>query len=593
MASIFASAQPKRVEPVGRSNGVVEFVGGCIVDSSLQLKGVEYNSAAGLLSIVVDDSGHVFKKIISGGSGGGADAREIQLQKTSTFIQWRYVGDIAWNNLVSLAEITGPAGSAGANGSNGTNGKDVEIRNSGTAIEWRLVGTTTWNNIVSLSAITGPQGVAGSQGSPGTNGTNGTNGKNVELQKTASFVQWRLVGDVTWNNLVALSELTGPQGATGPTGATGVGVPTGGTTGQILAKSSNTDFATQWINAPTGGGGGTTYTFNPPFSETGGVVSFDYASATAASSIAKGLLTAADWNTFNSKQNQLNGTGFVKVSGTVVSYDNSTYYLASNPNNYISTAGEVDGTVSSLIKNIPISADATTNKYLNWNGSAYVRKQMLASEISGLATVATSGAYNDLTGKPSLFSGDYNDLTNKPTIPAQFNPIAGTNVSISGTYPNITFNATGGGGGGGTDISSWPYFKATLGAVTFDHSTFYKIPFSTVVSDNASGWNSSTFKYTIPAGQSGEYAVIVSYKLADNMPGGMSYGVFYGTDGTNGDFTWGMTVSNSVSTDQRNTIRVVSSTNYVAGDQIFATAYIDHGSGKSVSSATIIIYRIR
>jgi hypothetical protein len=35
------------------------------------------------------------------------------------------------------------------------------------------------------------------------------------------------------------------------------------------------------------------------------------------------------------KQAQLNGTGFVKVSGTTVSYDNSTYYLASNPNGYI------------------------------------------------------------------------------------------------------------------------------------------------------------------------------------------------------------------------------------------------------------------
>jgi hypothetical protein len=35
-----------------------------------------------------------------------------------------------------------------------------------------------------------------------------------------------------------------------------------------------------------------------------------------------------------------------------------------------------------------------------------------------------------------------------PTVPAQFNPIAGTNVTLSGTYPNITFNAAGGGGGG-------------------------------------------------------------------------------------------------------------------------------------------------
>lgn len=33
-----------------------------------------------------------------------------------------------------------------------------------------------------------------------------------------------------------------------------------------------------------------------------------------------------------------------------------------------------------------------------------------------LATVATTGSYNDLTNKPTLFSGNYNDLTNKPNL---------------------------------------------------------------------------------------------------------------------------------------------------------------------------------
>lgn len=40
----------------------------------------------------------------------------------------------------------------------------------------------------------------------------------------------------------------------------------------------------------------------------------------------------------------------------------------------------------------------------------------------------------------------YNSGTSKwnnATIPAQFNPIAGANVTLSGTYPNITFTATG------------------------------------------------------------------------------------------------------------------------------------------------------
>ena len=35
-------------------------------------------------------------------------------------------------------------------------------------------------------------------------------------------------------------------------------MPTGGTAGQHLAKIDGTDYNTQWVNAPTGGGGGTT-----------------------------------------------------------------------------------------------------------------------------------------------------------------------------------------------------------------------------------------------------------------------------------------------------------------------------------------------
>lgn len=51
--------------------------------------------------------------------------------------------------------------------------------------------------------------------------------------------------------------LAGPQGPTGPTGPkgsygpTGPGVPSGGTTGQVLSKLSNTNFDTGWTIAPT------------------------------------------------------------------------------------------------------------------------------------------------------------------------------------------------------------------------------------------------------------------------------------------------------------------------------------------------------
>lgn len=47
------------------------------------------------------------------------------------------------------------------------------------------------------------------------------------------------------------------------------------------------------------------------------------------------------------------------------------------------------------------------------------------SKVDGLATVATSGDYADLTGKPTLFSGSYADLSGKPTL-------------FSGSYADLT-----------------------------------------------------------------------------------------------------------------------------------------------------------
>lgn len=53
-----------------------------------------------------------------------------------------------------------------------------------------------------------------------------------------------------------------------------------------------------------------------------------------------GALSGTDWSTFNSKQQALNGTGFVKISGTTISYDNSTYLTtAAAASTYLPLAG--------------------------------------------------------------------------------------------------------------------------------------------------------------------------------------------------------------------------------------------------------------
>lgn len=69
---------------------------------------------------------------------------------------------------------------------------------------------------------TGPEGPQGPQGEPGPQGPQGDTGP---------------------------AGPTGPTGATGPAGADGVGVPAGGSAGQVLSKASGTDYDTEWVDA--------------------------------------------------------------------------------------------------------------------------------------------------------------------------------------------------------------------------------------------------------------------------------------------------------------------------------------------------------
>lgn len=52
----------------------------------------------------------------------GDDGREVQFQTSQTHIQWRYVGDQAWQDLVALSTLKGPQGPEGPAGSDGQDG---------------------------------------------------------------------------------------------------------------------------------------------------------------------------------------------------------------------------------------------------------------------------------------------------------------------------------------------------------------------------------------------------------------------------------------------------------------------------------------
>jgi hypothetical protein len=96
----------------------------------------------------------------------------------------------------------------------------------------------------------------------------------------------------------------------------------------------------------------------------------------------------------NSKQPQLSGTGFVKASGTTISYDNSTYYLASNPNGYTSNTG----TVTSVATGLGLSGGTitTSGTLLVDTASASILSRQRAANT--YATTSSLSGYLPLTG---------------------------------------------------------------------------------------------------------------------------------------------------------------------------------------------------
>lgn len=76
-----------------------------------------------------------------------------------------------WENVGTIQGPTGPAGPPGQDG------REVELRLEGTHVQWRYLADGTWMNLVELADITGPQGPAGEQGEQGPAGPQGPQGE--------------------------------------------------------------------------------------------------------------------------------------------------------------------------------------------------------------------------------------------------------------------------------------------------------------------------------------------------------------------------------------------------------------------------------
>ena len=106
---------------------------------------------------------------INGTNGvNGKDGKNIEIQKDDLYIRWRYAGG-EWQNLVALADISGPAGQ---------NGKTPEFRVNEAMLQWRYVGDEVWLNLYDLSTLKGRDGEAGQDGASGKDGNTPVIGEN-------------------------------------------------------------------------------------------------------------------------------------------------------------------------------------------------------------------------------------------------------------------------------------------------------------------------------------------------------------------------------------------------------------------------------
>lgn len=236
------------------------------------------------------------------------------------------------------------------------------------------------------------------------------------------------------------------------------------TTGSGAATGSyNSSTGVITLNIPIPAG--TTYSFSSPLSETGGVVSIQIANTSQ-----NGYLTSTDWNTFNGKQAALSGTGFVKITGTTISYDNSTYLTtATAASTYqpldadLTTIGGLSPTNDDILQRVSgawanrTPAQVKTSLGLNLVENTALSTWAGSSNITTLGTVGTGtwdataiGPTKGGTGLTSYTTGDliYASATN--TLSKLAAGTSGYVLKSNGAGTAPSWQAESGGGGSQT-----------------------------------------------------------------------------------------------------------------------------------------------
>ena len=294
---------------------------------------------------------------------------------------------------------------------------------------------------------------------------------NDTLYYDNSVSQWKT------NSIAGILGYTPANASTAVTSVTGASPisSSGGTTpaisiSQATASTNGYLSSTDWNTFNNKGSGTvTSVTATSPVTSTGGTT--PVIAIPVATTSVNGYLSSTDWTTFNNKQAALSGTGFVKISGTTISYDNSTYYLASNPSGYTSNLGTVTSVgLSSSTSGVTI-------------GSTPV----ITSGTISLAIATASGLQQGL-----LSSTDWNTFNNKQntfgsqtanTVYAAPDGAPGVpsfRQIVAADIPTLNQNTTGSAGSVTNSLTFNNSGSGSSSGVTFNGSSAKTISYNTI-----------------------------------------------------------------------------------------------------------------
>jgi hypothetical protein len=390
------------------------------------LTGEATGSGAGAASITLTNSAVIGKVLtgltITGSAVTSADSILTAFGKVQNQINGLVGGSIykgTWNASTNTPTLTSGVGTAGfyyvVNVAGSTTLDGISTWAVG---DTAIFSGTAWQKIANVNAVNSVNGLTGTVvlntdniavGSTNLYFTNALSRSAISLTVTGSS------GASTYNSTTGVLNvptytLTGLGGQPLNTNLTSLAGLTYASTAFVKMTAAGTftlDTAVYYLNSNPSGFTSNVGTVTSVAALTIGTTGTDISSSVAtgtttpvitlniptASAANRGALSAANWTTFNSKQDALSGTGFVKSTAGTISYDTNSYLTISSAASQYQPIGSYS------------TGFGTASRVPKWTTSSAFGLSQIWDDGTNVGIGATPGAFKlDVTGTARISS---------------------------------------------------------------------------------------------------------------------------------------------------------------------------------------------